>query len=151
MADMMDDLLDGTLDDLADIPEFKPFPVGVHKCLVSFEAKEINKFPAIEVKLKAIETVELANPSDTPLDKGAQTSAAYFLKHSDDFVAKMGQGRIKEIFKALAPMYPDAKSMKELMVAANNSEMNVATNIRSGKLKDGVTPQYTEIVQMIAP
>ena len=33
----IDNLLDGTLDDLADAPEFKPFPLGAHKIVMKWE------------------------------------------------------------------------------------------------------------------
>ena len=44
----IDSILDSTLDDLADMPEFKPFPAGAHKCTFDFEAKTINGKPAVK-------------------------------------------------------------------------------------------------------
>ena len=146
--DAMDNLLDGTLDDLSDMPEFKPYPAGVHKCYISFESKEINKFPAVEVSLKAIETVELsAGDSEGPLAEGAVTSSAFFLKHSNSEVAKLGQGKLKEILKALQPSYPSAVSMRELMKEASGSVVMVATGQRPNKEK---TKMYTDIL-MVTP
>ena len=38
--DALDNLLDATLDDLEDLPEFTPFKPGAHKVTASFEEKE---------------------------------------------------------------------------------------------------------------
>lgn len=73
----MDAMLDGVLDDLADAPEFRPFPAGTHKVTITILQKKIGTHPAFEVGMKAIETIELSNSEDTPLTAGATSSTAY--------------------------------------------------------------------------
>lgn len=142
MADIanfnIDSLLDGTLDDLADIPEFKPYPAGTHKCHISITQKLINKKVAFEVAMKAVETIELANASDTPLEKGAETSVAYFMDN------ELGQGQFKAVLASLAAHF-GAKSNRELIADAQNLEVLVVTGVRQNKEK---TKSYTNIVEI---
>lgn len=141
----IDSLLDGTLDDLADMPEFKPFPVGMHKCIITLEVKKVGDFQAVEVGLKAIETLELpAGSEETPVNPGDTTNVLYFLQHSNPQVAEMGQGKFKEMMKVFAAHF-GAKSNRELIAEANNSEVAVVTNVRKNKDK---TKSYTDIVSL---
>jgi hypothetical protein len=141
----MDSLLDGTLDDLADMPEFKPFPAGAHKVTVHFEQKLVNNFPGFEIKLKALETVELpAGSTAEPIVKGAETSVFYFFKHSNPLTAELGQGKFKEIMKSLAAHY-GSHTNRELLEAANGSECLVTTDVRKGKQAGQV---YTDILAL---
>ena len=134
----MDSLLDGTLDDLADAPEFKPFPAGTHKVTITIVQKKIGTHPAFELSMKAIETVELSNPEDTPLAAGATTSEAFMMDN------EIGQGNFKKILKSLAEHY-GAKSNRELIEDAQNAEALVVTKIRQNKDK---TQSYTSIVEL---
>ena len=137
----MDALLDGTLDDLADIPEFRPFPPGAHKVKFTWEQKEVNKHPAIEVKLTAVETVELAKPADEEnkaLVGGETGSVLYMLDN------EIGQGKFKELLKSLAAHY-GAKTTRELLADAQGSEVLVVTDLRSNKEK---TKSYMDIVKL---
>jgi len=134
----IDSLLDGTLDDLADAPEFKPFPAGTHKAIVTIIQKKIGTHPAFEVSLKAIETLELANSEDTPLAKDATTSVAYMMDN------ELGQGNFKKILTSLAGHF-GAKSNRELIADAQNLEVLVVTKQRMNKDK---TQSYTDIVEL---
>jgi len=139
----MDALLDGTLDDLADMPEFKPYNPGLHRCAVSITQKKVNDFPVFEVALKNKETVEPAAGED-PVAEGAETSCMYFMKHSNPKVAELGQGKFKMILAAAAVHF-GAKSNRELINDINGSEAIVATGLRDNKEK---TKKFTDIVEM---
>lgn len=134
----MDSLLDATLDDLADAPEFKPFPAGTHKVNITIAQKKIGTHPAFEVGMKAIETLELASPDDQPLVAGATTSVAYMMDN------ELGQGNFKKILQSLAAHY-GAKSNRELIAEAQNAEVAVVTKTRMNKDK---TQSYTDIVEL---
>lgn len=134
----MDAMLDGVLDDLADAPEFKPFPAGTHKVTITIAQKKIGTHPAFEISMKAIETIELSNPEDTPLAAGATTSVAYMMD------LDIGQGNFKKILSALASHY-GAKSNRELIADAQNAEVLVVTKVRMNKDK---TQNYTDIVEL---
>lgn len=142
----MDVLLDGTLDDLADMPEFKPFPAGVHKVKINIEQKIIQTYPCFELKLTGIETKELPSGSkDEPLVAGHSTNVLYFMKHKNPQVAELGQGKLKELMKVFAEKY-GAKSNRELIAEAQNSEVLIATGVREDKSKG---KSYTEILSVM--
>lgn len=134
----IDSLLDGTLDDLADVPEFKPFPAGAHKVIINITQKQIGTHPAFEVGMKAIETLELANASDEPLAAGATTNVAYMMDN------ELGQGNFKKLLAAFAEHF-GAKSNRELIADAQNCECLVVTKVRQNKDK---TQSYTDIVTL---
>ena len=120
----VDEILDGTLDDLADIPEWKPYPAGGHRVVMTFE--RVAGKPQIRVKMKAIETVELANATDTPLQPGAEGSIICQLDN------EFGQGTFKMImgaFKTHLGM-PDSAKNSEIMQQAQGMECVVITTIR---------------------
>lgn len=135
------DLLDTNLDDLADLPEFKPFPNGTHKAVMRWEQKKIGESPALEMKLKAIETLELAEPGkDQPLEAGAETSVLYMLDN------EFGQGAIKEI---VAPALAEALGVTQLRALIDGSqgmEVIVTTKIRMNKDK---TQSYTDVKKLM--
>lgn len=134
----IDSLLDGTLDDLADAPEFKPFPAGTHKVTIAIAQKLIGKHPAFEVSMKAVETIELADASEVPLAAGASTSVAYMMDND------IGQGNFKKILASFAAHY-GAKSNRDLISDAQNAEVLVVTKVRQNKDK---TQSYTDIVEL---
>ena len=138
----IDSLLDGTLDDLADLPEFKPFPAGATRAIISWDtSKKINGVPAIQCNLKGIETVELANESDTPIQAGDETSVLFQMD------SEFGQGKFKNLIAALKPVF-GGNTNRETIEASQNGEVVVVTTIRKDK-KDP-DRKYTEIVNVVA-
>lgn len=139
----VDDILDGTLDDLADMPEFRPFPVGTHRAVMSWEDKTkkadwINGHPAYILNLKAINTEELANTEDTPLKAGDETGVMYMLDN------ELGQGSWKKILSSLSEHF-GAMTNRELIAASNGAEVLIVTDQRSNKDK---TKKYTNVVEI---
>ena len=122
----IDDLLDATLDDLEDLPEFKPFPVGAHKVLISLELKEINSKQGVELEMKAIETLELATATDTPLAEGDTTSTVFFLDN------EFGRGALKKVSIPLAEAL-GTSTIRELIEACKDVECLVITSLRKDK------------------
>lgn len=146
----MDDLLDGTLDDLADMPEFKPFAPGAHKVTLNFDAtKKINDMPAIEVKLTVVETVELVNPEDTPPKAGDTTTVIFILKKKDDkgnvVRNELAEGQFKNLLASLAPAFPDATTNRAIMEAAEGFEVLASTSIRENKKDKNNIKQFTSL------
>jgi hypothetical protein len=135
----MDSLLDATLDDLADLPEFLPFPPGLHTCVLNFTTKKVNTKTVVDIKLTAVETVELADPSATPLTRGATCNVSYFI---DNVYA---QGALKKIAQSLQAHFTDAKSLSAIMREAEGCTCNVVTKQRPNKDKSQV---YTDIVEL---
>lgn len=134
----LDNLLDVSLDDIADLPEFKVFPAGAHRCTISFEKKEINKHPSVELKLKLVETVELTDPAEVAPEAGTESSVAYMLDN------EFGQGNMKKVMIPLAQHY-GISNVGALMEACKGAECLVVTKQRQNKEK---TQTYLDIVSL---
>jgi hypothetical protein len=135
----LDSILDSSIDDLADLPEFAVFPNGAHKVLIQWESKEVNKHPCMELKMKAVETVELSNPAeDKPLVAGAESSVLFMLDN------EFGQGKFKTIIKALAEATGSNK-ISEAVEASNGMEVTVICKVRQNKDK---TQSYTDVTKI---
>lgn len=125
----LDDILDGTLDDLADAPEFKNFPNGAHVVTIKFERKEINGKKAVQANMVGISTEELSDPkADVPITKGDEASVLFMLDN------EYGQGDLKKTLAPFAEVHGNMK-LGELMEAANGSEVLVVTTQRANKDK----------------
>lgn len=121
-------LLDSTLDDLNDLPEYKVFPPGAHRCTIAWEEKEINKHPAIELRLTAIATEELADPTETPLSEGDESSVAFMLDN------EFGVGNFKAVLKPLAAHFGlEGATNREIVEASQGAEVLVVTKLRADK------------------
>lgn len=137
----LDQLLDGTLDDLADMPEFKPFPPGAHRVIANLVDKtapkdQVNKHPGYELRLKLVEHMELADP-EKAMAAGTETGVLYLLDN------EMGQGQFKKFLAAIGEKF-GPKSNRELIAEVKNLDMLVVTKVRSNKDK---TQEYTDIVE----
>ena len=131
-------LLDVSLDDIADLPEFMIFPAGAHRCTISFEAKQIGTHPAVEAKLVLLETVELANPSDSIPKEGSESNVAYMLDN------EYGQGNLKKLLKPLAA-HLGLSQVPKILEESNGTEVLVVTRQRQNKEK---TQTYLDIVSL---
>lgn len=123
-------LLDGTLDDLNDLPEFKLYPPGAHRVTIKWEEKPINDNPAIELKFKAIETMELADPEkDTALAEGDEGNVAFMLNH------EFGVGNFKKVLKQLVEAMPQLQGMtnRQVCEATDGAECVIVTKLRKDK------------------
>ncbi len=141
----IDSLLDGTLDDLADMPAFKPFTPGTHVAILKLEIKKIGENQAVEAGFKHKETIEQADPTATPVTPGDETSVLFFLKHPSQQAVELGQGQFKEIMKAAAEKF-GPNTNRELMAQANGSEVTIVTGLREDK-KKGKT--YTSLTALV--
>lgn len=150
----IDSLLDGTLDDLADAPEFKPYPLGVHRIVMNWETKQLDdkkdsskKNTIVTLKMKAIETVETPAGSEEVCSPGQEENIGFFLvHHSSPKAMEMGQSQFKEIMKSLAQHY-GAKSNRELMAESAGAEALVTTGHR--KDKADTSKKYTTVEKLM--
>lgn len=146
MSDL-DSLLDGTLDDLADMPEFKALPAGSHRATIKWEMKEVNEQVCPDLGITIIETMELADATATPAAVGDKTNVLYMFKKKDGTANEIGQGQFKEIMKSLAATY-GAKSPRELMAESNGAEVLITTKVRTDKRDKNDLKHYTDIVAL---
>lgn len=150
----MDQLLDGTLEDLADAPEWKEYPPGVH--LV--EITEIEQFSVgddgtkrgLKFKFKGKQTLEATDPEKV-ISEGQVTSLSFFLVHPNENVVRQGQGQFKEIMAVAAAQYGAAKN-SELIEKLKGSEVLLVTDLRAEKVDGKLTGrQFLQFKGMAFP
>lgn len=127
----LDQLLEGSIDDLADIPEFKPYPVGVHivKPKLEWKApKSKDKSGGFMLMMEAIETRELLTPDvDKPLEKSAKAGEYYNLGN------EYGQGGLKLWLRAAAAKWGGLKNGELIKKINEGSQAVVMTIQRADK------------------
>jgi len=137
----IDSLLDSTLDDLEDLPEFKVYPAGTHRCIMKLEKKVIGEgekaFPAIEAKLSYISPEELADPAEEAPKAGDESNSVYNLTNP------YGQGNLKKLLGGFAEQVGSTKLADIVAHFAEGVEVVVTTKIRKNKEK---TQSYLDIV-----
>ena len=132
MNDIFDTLLDKSLDDLKDLPEFKIPDTGIYKLSVKVEMKEINKKPAIVAKFKVREVVELEDSSipETERSKaGDGFDIPFMLRNEDGTPNELGEGRFKE-FSAPFANHFEEKNLRTLVTEKLNSEVDITAKIK---------------------
>lgn len=131
----LEELMEGSLDDLADMPEFKPYPIGVHLITGKLEWKPGNgkdkngnpKSGGFMWMMEAIETKELADPNGEPVSKGQKTGIYFNMGN------EFGQGGFKMILAAAAAKWGAGKN-KDLIAKINDgSQALVVTSQRADK------------------
>jgi hypothetical protein len=136
----LDQLLDGSFDQLADKPEFKPFPAGQHAVQTFFKSKKFGENgkdgEGFEVKFKYMELVELTDPSKEVPKAGAESTLQLNLTAKDDFQRESGQGNFKIIMAALAAKHPGL-NVRQLIEAGQGQAAIITTGTRMNKDKTG--------------
>jgi hypothetical protein len=125
----IDSLLDSTLDDLADLPEFKVFPAGAYNAAISFEVKKMGENMGVEMKITNHETVEMSEPTEEAPKPTATTSVSFMLNN------EYGQGALKNALKSVAQGLglPEGISNREIMEQSKGTMCLVVLNTRKDK------------------
>lgn len=135
----IDAILDGTLDDLADIPEFKPYPPGSYLLDFSLEAdKKVKSVFYGRMKVKGVK--ELADTSMTPPEVGAETGTRF------DLANEFGQGNLKKVFIAMTDKFGKKMNREYIEMLKNPVEVIAITDQRPNKDK---TVWYTNLVEIM--
>lgn len=135
----LDQLLDGAFDQvLADKPEYKPFPAGVHAVQVFFKIKKFGDKgvdgEGYEVKFKYGEQMELTDTSAVPAKAGDEASLSLNMTAKDDFQRENAQGTMKMIVKAAAEKF-GGTTAREVIAAADGQFAAITTGTRLNKEK----------------
>lgn len=93
MSDIQNDLLNSSIDDLADLPGFETPPPGSYILKVNMDVKKINDKDAVDASFEVVETVELKNSDDKPVIPGTKFSTAFMLDN------EFGVGNLKKFLK----------------------------------------------------
>ena len=148
MSDVNFDLLDISVDELADLEAFSPIPAGTYRLAISWEKKAINDKPAVTLKLKVLEVFELASHSETPPDAGKTSDVAFILSKDDGTPNTIGQGQLKEVIKVLQETF-GGSTASEIMEATEGAEVIGTLKVRASKAdKD---QKYNSIAKISVP
>ena len=122
----LDNLLDATLDDLQDLPSFKPFPAGVHKVSASFGTKEINGKTAVTLDFTYLEVVELTDPQEEAPKEGDTSNTMFMLDN------EFGQGNLKKCATPFAAEFGYA-SIRDVVEGVQGVECILVSTLRQDK------------------
>jgi hypothetical protein len=125
----LDNLLDQTLDDLADMPAIQLWPNGAHKATVEFKVDKEKQ--SVQLAMVYVECLELADPTQTPPAPGDKNSVFFYLKNKDGKANEYAQGALKNILSSIKAVGGSTSS--EVMENAKGCEVAVVTKIRMGK------------------
>jgi hypothetical protein len=139
MSDL-DTLLDATLDDLEDLPEYKTYPPGAHKVTATLEAKEINKKPAIELSFKYLEVMELVDADAVAPVAGDESSTLFFLDN------EYGRGNLKNALAAFLEFAGADSTNREIVAAVKDVECVILTSY--GKNKNDPDKPYLNVKEI---
>ena len=140
----IDALLDGTLDDLKDIPEFKPYPAGAHILFaklvdrVSKKDDWVNGHPCYSLDLSYREPAELAAGVEPPMPS-AKANILFMLDND------IGQGMLKKYLQAVAAKTGETSTRKLIEAANEGLEIMMITKVRQNRDK---TQSYTDMVEV---
>lgn len=140
----VDDLIDISLEDLADKPSIELYPAGTHKVTCNLDPVK-DKKGAFVFKMDYIEAVELANSGDTAPAPGDVNTVFINLKKKDGGPSEYGQGVLKSILVPMSEHFGKDKKVGELMAEIKDLECMVTTKVNKGK-KDYA--DQIEIVQL---
>jgi hypothetical protein len=126
MSDLMNALLDATLDDIADLPEFKNYPIGAHKVLATFTTKQIAGKDAIELSFKYQECMGLADENDAAPAAGDTCSTMFMLDN------EFGQGNFKKCAKPFAEAL-GFRTLRDIIEGVKDVECVILTGLRADK------------------
>lgn len=131
------ELLDQSVEELADLEKFEPIPAGTHVCDLTWERKEINGHPAIIGKFKVQETLEMANSNEPVPEPGKTGDLAFILTRKDkdtqEVVAnKVGQGQLKEILRVLKETF-GGETPNEIIENTQGARVAATFKVRPSK------------------
>ena len=142
MSSQLDSLLDMTLDDLADLPSFRPFHPGAHELLLTLEPKEVANKPCVEASFKLVATLELSEPlpeGEEENKEGDTASCLFFLDN------EVGQGKFKALAAVLGEAL-DTGSLAEIVEQTTDMAITAVTGIQVDK-KDA-TKKYLNLLEV---
>ena len=113
----LDDILDSSIDDLKDLPEFKVPPTGIYALSVSILSKEINKKPSLIAHIVVRECKSLADdntPEEERSKAGDSLDIPFMLKNEDGSRNEVAEGFFKAFMDPFHKHFND-KSIRNVV------------------------------------
>lgn len=135
----IEDLMDASIDDLADMPAFVVPPIGHYKLQVSLERKVVNDKPCIEGKFVVQETLELRNTAEAPCEVGTKFSTLYQMDN------EFGQGNFKGFISPIvAGLGLQGQKLAEVIGKVQN--ITIAATLKHRKDKNDPDRVYANVL-----
>lgn len=139
---MNDDILDSTLDDLADLPSNAAFPAGAHNAtmFMSLPVPKAGKKQQVVAKFVYKSNIELANPTDAVPNEKDECTVFISLYKKDGDKNEFGQGQVKQL---IAPMKEAGLQLATTREYIEATKQGVDVMIVTGTRDYNGTPQMT--------
>ena len=132
MSDVNFDLLDSSVEDLAELEGFAPIPAGTHRLAIGWETKDINGKPSVILKMEVLETLEMANVAEEAPEAGKKADVAFMLLKDNGEPNTMGQGQLRSVIESLKETF-EGSTTRETMEASEGAEVIATLKIRANK------------------
>lgn len=132
-------LLDSSIDELADLEKFTPIPAGTHKLMFNWSKPDDDERVIVALKMTVVETLEMANSSEPAPEPGKTSNMRFALcmKDGSPLISEktgkantFGQGQLKEILLALQPTFGGA-TLQEVMDNSEGAEVVATLTVRT--------------------
>jgi hypothetical protein len=133
-------LLDSSVDDLADLEKFTPIPAGTHMLRYNWSFPEHDEQVIVQLKLTVVETLEMANSSEPHPEPGKTGNIRFpiCMKDGSPIIAlsgkenTFGQGQLKEIISVLKGTY-GGETTREVIMNSEGAEIATTLKVRASK------------------
>lgn len=143
MSDNLD-FLDQTVEQLVDLPVFKPFPNGTYKFTFGYEPLENDDGVVTGIKAEFLmtEIIELANPDQaSDVEPGKKLTVILNTVKNDGDKNEFAEGTIKMVASVLRERF-QGNSIREILDAGCGAELAATVKLR--KYKDKQTGEQRE-------
>lgn len=139
-----DNLLDMNMDDLADLQKFEPLPKGSYKFSMGWELPDHEEYRIVQLKLTMMEILDIPGVQEENFPAIGKAATFYMrvqrldgepMVWEDGTPNTQDQGRLKEVLKALAPVFnPEGTlNIQQLMEATEGAEVVATLGVRASK------------------
>lgn len=147
----LDALLDGTLDDVADMPEFVTPNAGTWRVTIkNFGPEKMGEQTGIKFDGVFTELIEAAKDDDEPQVLPIEAGTAFFMKSKDGKPNEFAQGQWKMILEVCMELTGEA-TPRAAMAASKGMEIILTTGVRANKKDTSDTRRYMSIVGCMNP
>ena len=140
MSQDMLNLLDSSIDELADLEKFTPIPAGNHRLRLDWSFPEHETDVIVQLKLTVIETLEMASSAEAVPEPGKTGNIRFALQRKDGSPIMttagkpntFGQGQLKEIITVLAQTF-GGNTTREVIENSDGAEVVATLRVRASK------------------
>jgi len=141
-----EDILDSTIEDLADYVGFEPLPLGTYKMQFGYEFDTVgdSNIPTVKVTLTLQEVIEIVgqgqdssgNPIIAIPEEGRKVFRSYLMRKKDGSKNEISEGQLKqEILTPLKEVF-GGNTIKEILHNGDGCSMICTLGIRRRKDKE---------------